>query len=660
MQYKIKLSTKFLLLVVMLKTQLLLGSYNSMGQIGYINTPSAINSRESDLTIILDRSDPDRKFALLASPFDWLDANLFYVDIGGLPYGPNDLYKQSYKDKGFSAKISIPLEKNLIFAFGANDLAGTGFYSSEYLVLTNRIQKFEYSIGLGWGTMNDGISFSNPFIKIDEDFKSRSSLTKDRGGTPDFNNYYSGDKASLFFGGSYMLNNKNKILFELDPTNYSNPNIPYSESKSKFNIAFVRDFNDISLKTSFLRGNKVSLQFAYNKNFLNYGRYSKNVFPSGKINTHEELQKILALNNIGLKSVSNNEDQVIVRVKHNSYQNQYLANRIVKEASSDLSEGFDSIVIIQDYLDMETVEVVYPLKNSVNIRNENYIDSYPAKVDFQVLGKYPSIHTQFTPVIKPFIAGREGFFHAALLVENSTEIVLQENLTLLANFKISLADNFDKLIFPADEPYKNVVRSDIKDYLRNIDNGIGIGRLELNHFKSFKKKHFFRNSIGIYEDMFAGVGIDYLYYPEGSLFSFGAEAYHLRKRDYDWGFGLLDYENTLFRLNAQVVEPKTKINFRLSVGEYLAGDEGYTFEIARRFDNGIEYAAFFTRTDVPTDVYGEGSFDKGIRIKIPFSFFSSNNKTLQEYEWHPLTKDPGAMLVKSIKLRDQIQRSRIY
>ena len=54
------------------------------------------------------------------------------------------------------------------------------------------------------------------------------------------------------------------------------------------------------------------------------------------------------------------------------------------------------------------------------------------------------------------------------------------------------------------------------------------------------------------------------YYPEGSLFSFGAEAYHLRKRDYDWGFGLLDYENTLFRLNAQVVEPRTKINFRLS------------------------------------------------------------------------------------------------
>ena len=128
---------------------------------------------------------------------------------------------------------------------------------------------------------------------------------------------------------------------------------------------------------------------------MNYGRYSKNVFPSGKINTHEELQKILALNNIGLKSVSNNEDQVIVRVKHNSYQNQYLVNRIVKEASSDLSESFDSIVIIQDYLDMETVEVVYPLKNSVNIRNENYIDSYPAKVDFQVLGKYPSIHTQF-------------------------------------------------------------------------------------------------------------------------------------------------------------------------------------------------------------------------------------------------------------------------
>tara|TARA_B100000945_G_scaffold319917_1_gene328435 strand:+ start:15377 stop:17359 length:1983 start_codon:yes stop_codon:yes gene_type:complete len=660
MQYKTKLSLRFFLIVFLFKTQLLFGSYNSMGQIGYINTPSAINSKEADLMIMLDRSDPDRKFSLLASPFNWLDASLFYVDIGGLPYGPNELYKQSYKDKGFSTKISIPLNKNLIFALGVNDLAGTGFYSSEYIVLTNRIQKFEYSIGLGWGTMNDGISFSNPFIKIDEDFEARSLLTKDRGGTLDFNNYFSGEKASLFFGGSYMINNKNKILFELDPTNYSNPNIPYTESKSKINIAYLRDFNDISLKTSFLRGNKVSVQLAYNRNFLNYGRNSKNKFSNGHIDTYQELQRILALNEIGLKSVVKNDNELILRVKQNSYQNQYSANRIVKQASSDLAEGFDSVVIIQEYLDMETIEIVYPVKDSINIRNEYYIDTHSDEVDYQVLGKYPSVHTQFNPVIKPFIAGREGFFHAALLIENSTEIVFQENLTLLANFKFSLADNFDKLIFPADEPYKNVVRSDIKDYLRNIDNGIGIGRLELNHFKSFDKKHFFRNSIGIYEDMFSGIGLEYLYYPEGSLISFGAEAYHVRKRDYDWGFGLLGYKNTLFRVNAQLVEPKTKINLRLSVGEYLAGDEGYTFEIARRFDNGIEYAAFFTRTDVPIDVYGEGSFDKGIRIKVPFSFFSSNNRTIQSYEWHPLTKDPGAILVKSINLRDQIQRSRIY
>ena len=88
-------------------------------------------------------------------------------------------------------------------------------------------------------------------------------------------------------------------------------------------------------------------------------------------------------------------------------------------------------------------------------------------------------------------------------------------------------------------------------------------------------------------------------------------------------------------------------------------DIGYTFEVGRKFHNGIKMSAFFTRTDVPKRLYGEGSFDKGVKFTIPFSFFGNKN-SLSNYEWHPLTKDPGALLIKGINLNQNIERFRVY
>ena len=206
--------------------------------------------------------------------------------------------------------------------------------------------------------------------------------------------------------------------------------------------------------------------------------------------------------------------------------------------------------------------------------------------------------------------------------------------------------------------YPNQVRSDLKKYLNNFDSGIVLGRLELNAFKSFKNKHFLRFSAGIFEEMFGGVGLDYQYYPQGSFVSLGVETYFVKKRDYSLDFNFLNYKNTLSRVNVQAIEPRTKVKFKLSYGEYLAGDEGYTFDISRRFDNGVELGGFITRTNVTYEQFGEGSFDKGIKIKIPFSLFGGNS--LSKYEWRPLTKDPGALLVKSVDISDQISRYRVY
>jgi hypothetical protein len=79
---------------------------------------------------------------------------------------------------------------------------------------------------------------------------------------------------------------------------------------------------------------------------------------------------------------------------------------------------------------------------------------------------------------------------------------------------------------------------------------------------------------------------------------------------------------------------------KISAGEYLAGDIGSTIEFSRSFYNGVKFGAFATFTDVSTEDFGEGSFDKGIFFNIPIT------GNLISYTWRPLTKDPGAKLIR--------------
>ena len=308
---------------------------------------------------------------------------------------------------------------------------------------------------------------------------------------------------------------------------------------------------------------------------------------------------------------------------------------------------------------MKVSEISYSTNQKKNIRNENYVDYNRGDNVYKVIDKFPYINNSISPVLRNFIASREKFYFGSILLENDTEIIFTERLQILANLKYSLYDNFQGLYLPPVDTYPNQVRSDLKKYLNNLNRGISIGRLEANYFFSFGKKNFFRLSAGIFEEMFGGYGFDYIFYPEGSNISLGLETFYVKKREYTLDLKFKDYSNYITRASIELSEPRTDINFKLSAGEYLAGDKGYTFEVSRRFENGVKFGAFFSRTDVSATEYGEGSFDKGIKLVIPFSIFGKGD-SLTRYEWHPLTKDPAALLIKSTDLRTEVQRYRIY
>ena len=115
-------------------------SLNSHGVNGFLNTPSALMKTEGTFQASFYYGYPDKKIFLSASPFDWLEASLFYTSIENKPYVAwNSEYifeNQSYKDKGFNFKINLKKETLSMpaISLGFNDIGGTGLYSSEYLV----------------------------------------------------------------------------------------------------------------------------------------------------------------------------------------------------------------------------------------------------------------------------------------------------------------------------------------------------------------------------------------------------------------------------------------------------------------------------------------------------------------------------------------------
>jgi hypothetical protein len=209
------------------------------------------------------------------------------------------------------------------------------------------------------------------------------------------------------------------------------------------------------------------------------------------------------------------------------------------------------------------------------------------------------------------------------------------------NLKYSIADNFDDLRFPPVDTYPAQVRSDVKQYLKNMDSGVLIGRAQMDYFISPYKNHHLMLTGGILEDMFSGYGFEYLYFKNKSNYSVGFEMFNVKKRDYEWGFGTLDYQNTTGHINLNYRNyGLIPFDMKLSYGKFLAGDVGTSIEFSRTFDTGMKFGVFASFTDVTSEQFGEGSFDKGLFFNIPIY------GNLINYSWRPLTKDPGAKLIR--------------
>lgn len=229
-------------------------------------------------------------------------------------------------------------------------------------------------------------------------------------------------------------------------------------------------------------------------------------------------------------------------------------------------------------------------------------------------------------------------------------VELYDGLSLSGIYRLNLYDNFDEIVRGSNSILPHV-RSDFAKYLNGSENGIDT--LSLTYAWQPARGWYARSFGGYLEEMYAGAGAEILYRPYGKRWALGLEVDYVRQRDFDRGFRLRDYDTVTGFAKWYYEVPYQDLRVELNVGRYLAEDIGATFKISRTFDNGTEIGAFATLTDVPFKDFGEGSFDKGIIIKIPFhSFAFFDTKRIYSTVIKPLTRDGGAQVWSGTPLYD--------
>jgi hypothetical protein len=615
--------------------------YNNHGVVGLINMPTARFYEEGIHGVTFYDGTPDQKVTLTSNPYSWLEASFFYTNIQGLPY-PGFEY-QDYKDKGFNLKARVKEEGILpAIAVGMYDFAGTGFYNSEYLVASYGINKIDIHFGLGWGQLGGSSKqIKNPLGYFNKNFKNRPDGFEGKGGQFNLSKYFSGELASPFYGISYSIKNNLFLKIEKD-TILSNGVMPYDDRKSDYSYGLDYTINDsFSIGASFERGDYFSLKFVYKNNpkrSIKKYEYQK-AEVDNQDNKYTKLIKNLENNGIGVDKITESTKSLGLNLTQFVHSDIKLVEQIIAQASLDAGIKKN----IKKDIKIANLEAVSEIDKNFERRSELiYEREKSSRFDSNTGIRF-----------RPFIASREEFFKGALLIENDTEIIIKENLFFNINLKYTLADNFDDLTIPPADTFPAQVRSDVKDYLRNSSDGVLIGRAQFDYHVTPKTNHHLMLTAGILEDMFSGYGSEYLFFKQNTNYAFGLEVFNVKKRDYKWGFGHLDYENTIYNANFYYRNyGLIPFDMKISAGEYLAGDKGSTIEFSRSFESGLKFGVFATFTDVSTEDFGEGSFDKGIFFNIPIYGNFVN------YTWKPLTKDPGAKLVRKNNLHDLLVRFR--
>ncbi len=653
-------------------------SFNSFGQVGLIQTPTANTKGEDSIHLIINNNQMWKYGSLTVTPFDWLEASYFY-------YRPRDLTwevnkkKGDYLDKGFNVKFSYkPKNRHLpLFAIGLDDIGGTGYFAREYITSTFNKNAYNFTLGMGWGKFTGTSSFPNPLKFIDKDLEKRNTSFSEQGGTFATDTWFRGE-ASLFGGVEFYLPKLNgaKLKLEHDPFNYldfsaqnrSDADLNIRKKDSSINLGLSIPINKyLTLESSFIKGNTFNISFVIGTNLnrvkLKKSKFEPQIKESRDLSEggfYKDLTYNLNKNRLFLQTadIDSKKNELKISVTNSQHLNQIRSSSYAAEISRITYEKHDldinKITVKNINVGIETNKISFYTNHLNNpnlpievVKNYTKIDSGDKnsykKHRFKPILNFPISFNSIVPNIVSHVGSPDKFYYGGVVLQNTNETLFSRNLILTSNIAINITNNFNETPYRPESKLPRV-RTDIVKYLQGADK-IYIDNAQLDYFFTPKKEVYGKISGGIFEKMYAGIGFELIHKPYEKNFYWGVESFYVKKRDFDQLFKTLSYKTITSHLNFNYFYEPLEINLNLSYGKYLAEDVGYTFDISRISKIGVRSGFFFTRTDVSAELFGEGSFDKGFYIQVPLDiFYKKYTSSYTNFKLRPLTRDGGQKL----------------
>ncbi len=573
-----------------------------------------------------------------------LEGTVRYSTIDGL-----DTDGSSSFDMSFDLKYLLMSESGWrpAIAIGLRDFLGHGVYAGEYLVASKTlIGGMTLTGGVGWGRLGSSGGFDNPFGL------SNRPTTRLAGGQFGANQWFRGDAA--FFGGfewetpveglSMKAEYSSDSYAEESAAGGFTPSVPYS-----FGVEYA-PWDGVRFGAYYLNGKNIAFALTLGGNpndpvthpdagigpaptMIRPANGDRNPAWAGNEQVRNQIMKAVsqALGAEGVSVQSALLRPKVVELRISNHRNVLHAKaigrtaRILALAMPHSVEKF-RITMVENGVAVSTViidrsayesQVDRPDAGAASWNSTRIADAAPSLGTEKIWAqdKYPAFSWSINPSV-PIT-----FFNPNQPV--TYDVLINFGARWQLSPTLSVSGNISQHLFGSTD--ENAVGSEFDKTSRPV-----LSRLALD--KSFKLADavYARASIGLLEKQYGGIDTEILWKPVQSNWGVGLDVAYVKERDPDNYFGFGPFETITGIGSVYWDTGYNDITAQLDVGRFVGGDWGGTVTVGRRFNNGWEVEGYVTLTDASYAEFGEGAFDKGVRVSIPLRWtlpFETRSRT---------------------------------
>ncbi|WP_270938319.1 YjbH domain-containing protein [Falsiroseomonas oryzae] len=578
-------------------------------------------------------------------------------------------------DRAFDVKIRLLQESDWLpaVAIGLQDFIGTGIYSGEYVVASKRFGPLDATLGLGWGRLSTYDDMRNPLIALSPSFENRPREV-DQGGSINTFSFFRGESAGVFGGLEYSVPEfwtplgtveglRAKVEFSADALRDERGGWPANTTnlrglaQSRVNYGLQWSNGSLDLGAGWLYGTDFVVRLSARLDPSNPPEVEQPPPPALTARPvvappDPERAAMTALREAGFRPVAVRIEGAQVRIAVAGGRQRTLAaaaGRVMRAVQPHLPREVERIVLSWRQAGAEIARLALPrAAMEAAVRGQGSAEEIfyaaelgPAGADaFGRMNGGVGVTWGIEPRLQTLFGDPTRTLRWQVAAVAGARLELGEGASLAGSVAQRLAGNLGGA--PPSDSLLPHVRSDVARYAREGETSVPA--LYAERIWTPGRDIFARITGGWLEPMFAGVSAEVLWRPYDRPFAIGADIAQVVQREYDGGLGTLGYNVTTGQVSLYADLPWFGTYAVLRAGRYLAGDWGGTIELGRRFASGIEVGGFATFTDVPFSTFGEGSFDRGIYVRVPLDLFGIATRNVATALIRGVQRDGGQRL----------------